>query len=196
MLQDRTPYLFYLPQRQGTPAGRYTRSAPASYGRLVWSPIRLRSIAQSIYRFLIVLSLLLLLFRFVHTNIDADVIVWEGNRLDPYQRPPEAYSLVENLCMGTRRLDLFGTRPRRGWVTVNFSDLLPHGDDEEGAERTTLEELEKKVSGETLAEAEPEGRWTEFDPDTYEGLTSINGQHVVPVTAGEQEPSSLSSLSL
>lgn len=58
----------------------------------------------------------------VHCNVDTDVIVWEspddGMQLlpfttvsfadqyhaDPLQKPPELYNLIENFCLGTRRL--------------------------------------------------------------------------------------------
>ncbi|CAE6475086.1 unnamed protein product [Rhizoctonia solani] len=78
---------------------------------------------------------------FVHCNIDTDVIIWDGDptgtwllgysshalkclqniaMLDPTRKPPEMYSLIENFCLGTRRLEIFGklTSLRRGWVTV------------------------------------------------------------------------------
>ncbi|KAJ3505731.1 hypothetical protein NMY22_g17480 [Coprinellus aureogranulatus] len=57
---------------------------------------------------------------FVHCNVDTDVIIWEGDAADPTRKPPEMYTLIENFCLGMRRLELFG-RPsslRRGWVTV------------------------------------------------------------------------------
>ncbi|KAL7418578.1 regulatory protein [Cryptotrichosporon argae] len=46
--------------------------------------------------------------RFVHCNVDTDVIV-EKDHL---------YTLIENFCLGARRLELFGGTPRRGWVNV------------------------------------------------------------------------------
>ncbi|KAG1816349.1 MT-A70-domain-containing protein [Suillus subaureus] len=58
---------------------------------------------------------------FVHCNIDTDVIIWEGDTADPMRKPPEMYTLIENFCLGTRRLELFGrarSSLRRGWVTV------------------------------------------------------------------------------
>jgi len=61
---------------------------------------------------------------FVHCNIDTDVIVWEGDSNDPSRKPPEMYTLIENFCLGTRRLELFG-KPhslRKGWVTVGEFD--------------------------------------------------------------------------
>ncbi|KAF8890670.1 MT-A70-domain-containing protein, partial [Infundibulicybe gibba] len=64
---------------------------------------------------------------FVHCNVDTDVIIWEGDPLDPTRKPPEMYTLIENFCLGVRRLEIFG-RPsslRRGWVTV-----LGQGQDE------------------------------------------------------------------
>jgi hypothetical protein len=53
--------------------------------------------------------------------IDTDVIIWEGDSADPTRKPPEMYTLIENFCLGTRRLEVFGkarTSFRRGWVTV------------------------------------------------------------------------------
>ncbi|KAH8834021.1 MT-A70-domain-containing protein [Flagelloscypha sp. PMI_526] len=58
---------------------------------------------------------------FVHCNVDTDVILWEGDTTDPIRKPPEIYSLVENFCLGLRRLDIFGRAAsslRRGWLTV------------------------------------------------------------------------------
>ncbi|KAF7966980.1 hypothetical protein HWV62_36316, partial [Athelia sp. TMB] len=58
---------------------------------------------------------------FVHCNVDTDVIIWEGDAQDPMRKPPEMYTLIENFCLGTRRLELFGrarSSLRRGWVTV------------------------------------------------------------------------------
>ncbi|KAJ7041199.1 MT-A70-domain-containing protein [Mycena alexandri] len=58
---------------------------------------------------------------FVHCNVDTDVIFWEGDATDPTRKPPEMYTLIENFCLGTRRLELFGRAPsslRRGWVTA------------------------------------------------------------------------------
>ncbi|KAF8841035.1 MT-A70-domain-containing protein [Paxillus ammoniavirescens] len=65
---------------------------------------------------------------FVHCNVDTDVIIWEGDPADPTRKPPEMYTLIENFCLGTRRLEVFGrarSSLRRGWVTV-----LAEGDQE------------------------------------------------------------------
>ncbi|UZJ52324.1 hypothetical protein CBS101457_001644 [Exobasidium rhododendri] len=65
--------------------------------------------------------------RFVHCNIDTDVILWPGekrqddsNTIDTRSKPPEMMDLIENFCLGTRRLELFGTNRnlRRGWLTI------------------------------------------------------------------------------
>ncbi|KAJ7147332.1 MT-A70-domain-containing protein [Mycena filopes] len=71
---------------------------------------------------------------FVHCNVDTDVIFWEGDATDPTRKPPEMYTLIENFCLGTRRLELFGRAPsslRRGWVTAlapgQESRLPPEG---------------------------------------------------------------------
>ncbi|KIY72967.1 MT-A70-domain-containing protein [Cylindrobasidium torrendii FP15055 ss-10] len=65
---------------------------------------------------------------FVHCNVDTDVIMWEGDPDDPTRKPPEMYSLIENFCMGTRRLEIFGklgSSLRRGWVTAIAGDNVP-----------------------------------------------------------------------
>ncbi|ORY26151.1 MT-A70-domain-containing protein [Naematelia encephala] len=61
--------------------------------------------------------------RFVHCNVDTDVLIWEDS--DGQQFPPYLYTLIENFCLGTRRLVLF-TPPqlsRRGWVTADTMPL-------------------------------------------------------------------------
>ncbi|WFC94225.1 mRNA (2'-O-methyladenosine-N(6)-)-methyltransferase [Malassezia brasiliensis] len=64
---------------------------------------------------------------FVHCNIDTDVILWPGETIEPgvdiispLKKPLELYTIAENFCLGTRRLELFGTNRnlRRGWLTV------------------------------------------------------------------------------
>lgn len=57
---------------------------------------------------------------FVHCNVDTDVILWEGDPTDPTRKPPEMYTLIENFCLGLRRLELFARARslRRGWVSV------------------------------------------------------------------------------
>ena len=51
---------------------------------------------------------------------DTDVILWEGDPTDPTRKPPEMYTLIENFCLGLRRLELFARARslRRGWVSV------------------------------------------------------------------------------
>ncbi|PWN50633.1 MT-A70-domain-containing protein [Violaceomyces palustris] len=60
--------------------------------------------------------------RFVHCNVDTDVILWEGEQADPTKKPPEMHRLIENFCLGTRRLELFGRNRnlRRGWLTLGL----------------------------------------------------------------------------
>ncbi|KAI0094471.1 MT-A70-domain-containing protein [Irpex rosettiformis] len=57
---------------------------------------------------------------FVHCNVDTDVLIWEGDSTDPTLKPPEMYTLIENFCLGLRRLELFGRARslRRGWVSA------------------------------------------------------------------------------
>ncbi|CED85413.1 Predicted N6-adenine methylase involved in transcription regulation [Phaffia rhodozyma] len=92
---------------------------------------------------------------YVHTNVDTDVIVWEPLQVNSSTKPPEIHTLVENFCMGTRRLDLFGTesQARPGWVVAGF--------DTPG--------IEKTISA--------------FDRETWETAAKIDGKFVVPTTA-------------
>ena len=39
---------------------------------------------------------------------DTDVLIWEGDASDPTLKPPEMYTLLENFCLGLRRLEIFG----------------------------------------------------------------------------------------
>ncbi|KAI0789172.1 MT-A70-domain-containing protein [Abortiporus biennis] len=57
---------------------------------------------------------------FVHCNVDTDVMIWEGDPSDPTLKPPEMFTLIENFCLGLRRLEIFGRAKtlRRGWVTA------------------------------------------------------------------------------
>ncbi|KAG9014912.1 hypothetical protein FRB90_005123 [Tulasnella sp. 427] len=66
---------------------------------------------------------------------DTDVIIWEGDPSDPTRKPPETYTLIENFCLGLRRLEIFG-RPyslRPGWVTCGDFELTPELVDDTGA---------------------------------------------------------------
>ncbi|KEI42301.1 uncharacterized protein L969DRAFT_141549 [Mixia osmundae IAM 14324] len=60
---------------------------------------------------------------FARCNIDTDVIVWEGDPDNPLAKPPELHALIENFCLGSRRLELFGSRARRGWLTLGPADI-------------------------------------------------------------------------
>ena len=101
--------------------------------------------------------------------IDTDVIIWEGDPTDPTRKPPEMYSLIENFCLGIRRLEIFG-RPsslRRGWVTVLGDAHLPFRD------------------GAICVEGEEGGIATEWIQESWEeGIKELSqtGKAVVPMT--------------
>ncbi|PLW33693.1 hypothetical protein PCASD_10298 [Puccinia coronata f. sp. avenae] len=63
---------------------------------------------------------------FVHCNVDTDVIVSEPDPTDPLHKPEELYQLIENFCLGRRRLELFGSSRclRPGWLTIG-TDCAP-----------------------------------------------------------------------
>lgn len=80
----------------------------------------------------------------MHCNVDADVIFWDGEAspvsrcaaesredvsnapIDLRLKPPELYTIIENFCQGTRRVELFGTNRnlRRGWLTIGHPSTL------------------------------------------------------------------------
>jgi mRNA m6A methyltransferase non-catalytic subunit len=49
---------------------------------------------------------------------DTDVLFWEGDPADPTRKPPEMRQLIENFCLGTRRLEIFARAQdlAPGWV--------------------------------------------------------------------------------
>ncbi|KII84112.1 hypothetical protein PLICRDRAFT_46445 [Plicaturopsis crispa FD-325 SS-3] len=105
---------------------------------------------------------------FVHCNVDTDVIIWEGDATDPTRKPPEMYTLIENFCLGTRRLEIFGrarSSLRRGWVTVLA----------EGEEERISSGLGMDVDGD----------YAPWDKDSWEnGIRELanGGKCVVPMT--------------
>ncbi|KAF8305565.1 MT-A70-domain-containing protein [Clavulina sp. PMI_390] len=113
---------------------------------------------------------------FVHCNVDTDVMFWEGDPSDPSRKPPEMYSLIENFCMGLRRLELFGRAYslRPGWVTagefsVNDPPLVvsPGSVPEAGTEdRIPADKWERD--------------WWDAHINSY---TDAMGKHVVPTTS-------------
>lgn len=107
--------------------------------------------------------------------IDTDVIFWEGDPADPTRKPPEMYTLIENFCLGLRRLEIFGrpTSLRRGWVTV-----MGQGQDER---LVSLNDTQGTVN----VEGEEGGRATKWDRDSWEeGIKDLSngGKAVVPMT--------------
>ncbi|KAF8642947.1 hypothetical protein AX16_009334 [Volvariella volvacea WC 439] len=116
---------------------------------------------------------------FVHCNIDTDVIIWEGDPSDPTRKPPEMYTLIENFCLGIRRLEIFGKAAsslRRGWVTAlapGQDEQLPHP---EQGDRPGIIHVEGDEGGNA----------TRWDKETWEeGIRQLanGGKPVVPMTA-------------
>lgn len=121
---------------------------------------------------------------------DTDVILWEGDPTDPTRKPPEMYTLVENFCLGLRRLELFARARslRRGWVSV-----LADGEDAHvpavqacaADARLSPEQLDggTNVLGQELGVDRAE-RW---EQDKWEAAMRAwlqSGRAVVPMTPG------------
>lgn len=96
-------------------------------------------------------------------------------RSDPLLKPPELQALVENFCLGTRRLHLYGSPHslRRGWLTV-------------GADFDAEKELVvKPVAGE-----EDNSDWKPrlYEREAFERVWSGSGKRA---TVGEREGEAL-----
>ncbi|KAJ9118172.1 hypothetical protein QFC22_004076 [Naganishia vaughanmartiniae] len=98
---------------------------------------------------------------FVHCNVDTDVIVWERDEKDENapRFPPQLYTIIENFCLGTRRLQLFGPKSgaREGWVTLGEDDLVGEGNDEPPS-RLVQEYTPEKYNAILQATADANGR--------------------------------------
>lgn len=107
-------------------------------------------------------------------SLDTDVIIWEGDSADPTRKPPEMYTLIENFCLGIRRLEIFG-RPsslRRGWITV-----MTWGIDCQ---------LSLSEGGSVHVEGEEGGQAVKWQQEIWEGKIKqllSNSRAVVPMTS-------------
>ncbi|KAI8619707.1 MT-A70-domain-containing protein [Chytriomyces sp. MP71] len=57
---------------------------------------------------------------FIHCNVDTDILISEEPPHGSTAKPAELYTVIENFCLGKRRLELFGREgnKRDGWLTV------------------------------------------------------------------------------
>ncbi|KAI0717767.1 MT-A70-domain-containing protein [Cerioporus squamosus] len=112
---------------------------------------------------------------FVHCNVDTDVLIWEGDASDPTLKPPEMYTLIENFCLGLRRLEIFGRArtARRGWVTA-----LAEGEEDRIEEGMTLGEDDGTNEVQEGAMRWNRERWEAQVKELAGGSTKL----VVPVT--------------
>jgi mRNA m6A methyltransferase non-catalytic subunit len=103
---------------------------------------------------------------------DTDVMLWEGDPDDPTLKPPEMYTLVENFCLGLRRLELFarGRTLRRGWVSV-----LAAG------EEMRVPDVNATKGSETENTPRP---WNKEKWDANIRELARGGKFVVPMTSG------------
>ena len=101
------------------------------------------------------------------------MLIWEGDASDPTLKPPEMYTLIENFCLGLRRLEVFGRArtARRGWVTA-----LAEGEEERIEEGMALGDDDDPQDGAMRWDRE---RWEARVKELIEGP-----RLVVPPTAG------------
>lgn len=59
----------------------------------------------------------------IHANVDTDLIMEEEKAFGSTQKPQELYEIIEHVCLGRRRLELFGNdrNLRDGWLTLGQS---------------------------------------------------------------------------
>ena len=102
-------------------------------------------------------------------------MIWEGDTSDPTLKPPEMYTLIENFCLGLRRLEIFGRARtlRRGWVTA-----LAEGEEERIEDGMCIDADENNEFQENA---------TLWDREAWENKVkelSNGGKAVVPMTPG------------
>lgn len=126
---------------------------------------------------------------------DTDVILWEGDPTDPTRKPPEMYTLIENFCLGLRRLELFAHAHslRRGWVSVlaegeetNVPVVQAHarvGDVQLSLSPEQQLDARTNVLGQELSIDRAE-RWDQDKWETAMRGWLQNGRAVVPMTPG------------
>jgi mRNA m6A methyltransferase non-catalytic subunit len=126
---------------------------------------------------------------------DTDVILWEGDPTDPTRKPPEMYTLIENFCLGLRRIELFARARslRRGWVSV-----LEEGEEKNvptvqaqaragGGQLSLSPEQQFDAGTNVLGQELSVDRAERWDQDKWEAAMRgwlQNGRSVVPMTPG------------
>ena len=128
------------------------------------------------------------------------MILWEGDPTDPTRKPPEMYTLVENFCLGLRRLELFARARslRRGWLSVLAEGEEAHVPAVQALRASDAQQLSPEqldggtnVLGQELS-VDCAERW---DQDKWESAMRAwlqNGRAVVPMTPGTSISISLS----
>ncbi|CAL1697935.1 unnamed protein product [Somion occarium] len=118
---------------------------------------------------------------FVHCNVDTDVMIWEGDPTDPTLKPPEMYTLIENFCLGLRRLELFGRARtlRRGWVSVLAEGEEDRVDDDPMLIDSASISAERGDATETMAPV----KWNRDHWEAQIKELSQGGKPVVPQTS-------------
>ncbi len=97
--------------------------------------------------------------------------------MDPTLKPPETYTLIENFCLGLRRLEIFGRARtlRKGWISA-----LAEG------EEAIVHDM---VGDDAVMDGDDETP-VKWDREAWEAkmrelATGANGKCVVPMTAGK-----------
>ena len=120
------------------------------------------------------------------------MILWEGDPTDPTRKPPEMYTLVENFCLGLRRLELFARARslRRGWVSVLADGEETHVPAVQARAADAQLSPEQLLDGANNVLGQELGvdRAERWDQDKWEAAMRgwlQNGRAVVPMTQGK-----------
>ena len=107
-------------------------------------------------------------------------MIYEPDPSDPTLKPPETYTLIENFCLGLRRLEIFGRARtlRRGWVTA-----LAEGEEE------SLDTQSQDIAADQDQTMDDQERPVRWDRDSWEAKVKELVPHgaarlVVPMTSG------------
>lgn len=110
-------------------------------------------------------------------------MIYEPDPSDPTLKPPETYTLIENFCLGLRRLEIFGRARtlRRGWVTALAEGEEESLDVRSQAEGSTAQDQAMDDDLEVLVKWDRESWESKIKELVPPGTVKL----VVPMTSGE-----------
>lgn len=111
---------------------------------------------------------------FIHANMDLDLIICEESAFDSTEKPEEIFNIIENFCLGRRRLHLFASDTTlRPGMSCHCSTSIS-----DGGITSNLVSVEIAVPSKSLIHS----LLVKFDPFLEERTKSLSpSSHLTPV---------------